>query len=86
MRSKQIVHDIMKQRGFTLERLANKLGYKTTSGVSERLRTGKRDMQIDVFLKMLEAMDCELIVRSTLKDKSEWEVTLDESNTNKEEC
>ncbi|SCJ25249.1 Uncharacterised protein [uncultured Ruminococcus sp.] len=29
-------------------------------------------MRIDTLIEMVEAMDCEVIVRSTLKDKSEW--------------
>lgn len=74
MKSKSIVADIMKMRGFTNVALADKLGYPTASGVSERLR-GKQDMRVDTLVKFLEAMDCELIIRSTLKDKKEWEVS-----------
>lgn len=29
-------------------------------------------MRIDTLMEMVEAMDCEVVVRSTLKDKSEW--------------
>ncbi|MEA5051418.1 MAG: hypothetical protein VB021_08135 [Oscillospiraceae bacterium] len=73
MKSKQIVSEIMKMRGFTNTALAEKLKYPAASGVSERLR-GKQDMRVDTLVKFLEAMDCELVIRSTLKDKSEWEV------------
>lgn len=78
MRAKKIIAERMKERGYTLELFSKKCGYKTISGISERLRPGKRDMQIDVFLKMLEQLDCELVVRSTLKDdKKEWVVSMD---------
>ena len=73
MNGKKTVVEIMKARGFTLELLSKKLGYKTASGVSERLR-GTQDMRVDTLVKFLEQMDCELIIRSTTKDKLEWKV------------
>ena len=73
MNGKKTVVEIMKVRGFTNELLSKKLGYKTVSGVSERLR-GVQDMRVDTLVKFLEQMDCELIIRSTLKDKAEWKV------------
>ena len=73
MNAKQIVSEIMKKRGFTNSALAKKLDYPTASGVSERLR-GKQDMRADTLVKFLEAMDCEVIIRSKLNDKSEWKV------------
>lgn len=73
MNGKKTVVEIMKVRGFTNELLSKKLGYKTTSGVSERLR-GVQDMRVDTLVKFLEQMDCELVIRSTTKDKLEWKV------------
>lgn len=75
MTSKDIVKDIMKLRGHTYESLAEKLGFKHASGLSERLRPGAADMRIDTLLKMLDAMDCELVIRSKMpKEKAEWTV------------
>ena len=79
MNSKQIVTDRMKQRDYTYEVLAKKLGYKTISGVSERLR-GKHEMRVDTLITMLQALDCELVIRSTLKDGAEYVVTLDDTD------
>ena len=75
MNAKQIVSEVMKKRGFTNAALAEKLHYPTASGVSERLR-GKQDMRADTLVKFLEAMDCEVVIRSKLSDKSEWKVEL----------
>ena len=75
MNAKQIVTEVMKKRGFTNAALAEKLKYPTASGVSERLR-GKQDMRVDTLAKFLEAMDCEVIIRSKLSDKLEWKVDL----------
>ena len=71
MNGKQIVANIMKMRGYTNAALASKLEYPTVSGVSERLR-GKQDMRVDTLVKFLEAMDCEVVVKSKLSDKTVW--------------
>ena len=77
MNAKQIVSEVMKKRGFTNSALADKLNYPTPSGVSERLR-GKQDMRVDTLVKFLEAMDCEVIVKSKLSDKAEWVIDLNQ--------
>jgi hypothetical protein len=79
MNSKEIVRAIMKLRGHTYDSLATKLGFKKPSGVSERLR-GTTEMRVDTLVKFLSEMDCELVIRSTLKDKSEWIVSLDDKS------
>lgn len=76
MNSKKIVREMMKQRGHTYESLADKLGYEKPNRVSERLR-GTTEMRVDTLVKLLSGMDCELIIKSKLQDKSEWVITLD---------
>ena len=78
MNSKNIVKEIMKQRGHTNASLANKLGFATSSGVSERLR-GTTEMRVDTLINLLTAMDCELVIRSKVGDKEKWVVSLDEN-------
>lgn len=77
MNSKKIVREIMKQRGHTYDLLASKLGFKTVSSVSERLR-GAKEMRVDTLVKFLSKMDYEVVIRSTTTDKTEWVVTLDD--------
>jgi len=69
MTGKEAVEVIMKLRGMSTPVLAKKLGYATTSGVSERLR-GSQDMRADTLAKFLDAMDCEIIIRSKLDDRT----------------
>lgn len=45
----------------TIEVLRDRLGYKTVSGVSERLR-GK-SIKVDTFVKFLDALGYELVVQ-----------------------
>lgn len=69
MKASEAIRQVMKSRYYTNQILADKLGYKYASGVSERLRS---DMRVSVLLKMLNEMDCELVIRSKLTDKGEW--------------
>ncbi len=71
MKPNEIVKAIMKQRGYSNAALAAKLGKSTASAVSNPL-SRENGMRTDTLMEMLEAMDCELIIRSKLKDKLEW--------------
>lgn len=75
MDEKTLLAQIMELRGHNKTSLAEKLGYSTPSGISERFR-GKSAMRVDTLAKMLEALDCEIVIRSTLpKDKREWKIS-----------
>lgn len=71
MNGQDVLKAVMRLRGMSSEVLANKLGYAHASGVSERLRN-KQDVRADTLAKFLEAMDCEIIVRSKIGDKEKW--------------
>ena len=79
MNAKQIVADVMNIRGWSQKKLAEKLGYATVTGVANRLN-GKstRDMNVDTLVKFLSLMECEVIVRSTTKDKKEWKIDINQ--------
>lgn len=83
MNSKQIVAEVMEMRGWTQKKLAEKMGYSTVTGVANRLN-GKitRDMNVNTLVQFLSLMECEVVVRSTTKDKKEWVIAL--SDTEKE--
>ena len=86
MNAKNTVKEIMKIRSHNYRTLAEKLGYVTqngdtlTSGVSERLR-GTQEMRVDTLVKFLEALDCELIIKSKTADKQEWKITLEDKES-----
>lgn len=77
MTDKEIVKAVMRMRGFSSKLLSEKIGLATPSGVTERLR-GQHAMRCDTFLKLIEAMDCEVVVRSKLKDKEQFTLTFDD--------
>ena len=70
----------MNIRGWSQKKLAEKLGYTTVTGVANRLN-GKntKDMNVSTLVKFLSLMECEVIVRSTTKDKAEWKISIDET-------
>lgn len=68
----KIIQDIMENSTpkVTLDVLRDKLGYKTVSGVSERLR-GK-SIKVETYIKFLDALGYELIVQpKTARDARE---------------
>lgn len=68
----KIIQDIMENSTpkVTLDVLRDKLGYKTVSGVSERLR-GK-SIKVETYIKFLDALGYELVVQpKTVRDARE---------------
>lgn len=83
MNSKDTVKAIMKMRGHSYRTLAQKLGYVAQNGdvlptgIANRL-SGAQEMRVDTLIKLLEALDCELVIKSNTTDKQEWTITVDE--------
>lgn len=71
MKPNETVRAIMDFRGFSYAILADKLGKSTGSAISNTLFR-QNGMRVDTFLELVEAMDCEVVVRSKLNDKSTW--------------
>lgn len=80
MNSKNTVKEIMKLRGHNYRTLAKKLGYVTQNedvlptGIANRL-SGATEMRVDTLVKFLEALDCELVVKSKTAEGQEWTIT-----------
>ena len=71
MKSNEVVRAAMKADGISQANLAAKLNYKTQSGVSNALNR-ENGMRVDVFVKLMNAMDYEVVVR---RDEEEFVVT-----------
>lgn len=74
MRVGEIVKSIFKERSKSYMVVAEKLGYKHASAVSNRL-DDTRPITTDILLKILNELDCDLVIRSKTKDKTEWVIT-----------
>ena len=71
MKSNEVVRKVMSADGITQANLAEKLGYKTQSGVGNAL-SRENGMRVDVFVKMMNAMGYDVVVR---RGKDEMTVT-----------
>lgn len=71
MKSNEAVRSVMSADGITQANLAAKLGYKTQSGVGNAL-SRENGMRVDVFVKMMNAMGYDVVVR---RGKDEMTIT-----------
>ncbi len=69
---KDILKEIKSAKGYTNASLAEKCGYATASGISTKLE-GADTIRIDTLIKILDAMDCELVIRDKAGDE-EWRI------------
>lgn len=74
----EIVKSVMKSRGMSGKVLANKMGYSTPSAVTNRLQ-GKT-VTVEKLIELLEALDCELVIRQRSDGKASFVV--DNENRN----
>lgn len=71
MKSNEAVRAVMSAAGITQSTLADKMGYKTQSGVGNAL-SRENGMRVDVFVKMMNAMGYDVVVR---RGKDEMTIT-----------
>lgn len=71
MDAAELIKAVMAEKGYSSATLAKKLGCSTPSFVSEKLRR-ENGMRTDWFIKMLEAMDCEIIIKDSIGTKKTW--------------
>lgn len=68
----EIVKALMKAKGVSGAVLAEKLGYKTPSAVTNRLQS--KTMTVEVLINLLAAMDCELVIKNKVGGKETFVV------------
>ena len=74
----EIVKEMMKTKKASGAVLAKKMGFNTASAVTNRLQS--KTMTVEVLVKLLEALDCELVIRHTMGEKETFVV--DNKNRN----
>lgn len=79
----EIVKTLMASKKASCKFLAGKLGFATPSGVGNRLQ--HRSMTVELLVKILDAMDCELIIRNKVGDKESWVVVNENRKEGKKE-
>lgn len=71
--SKTIIKDLYKMRGWTQAEFAQEVGYHGASAISWML-TGPRGLSIERYLKMLNVLGADLIVRDKMGSGKEWRI------------
>ena len=71
MTAANAVRELMKRRNVTQTELAEKVGMKNQSNVSEAL---KRDMRVSVFVRFVDALGYKLVIEGQVKGEYEDDV------------
>lgn len=66
----EIVKKLSQDKKMSYALIAEKMGLATPSGVSNRL--SGRSMTVEVLIQILEAMDCELVIKNKVGDKETY--------------
>lgn len=75
MNEKEIIKTAMAADGITQKELAEALGWNSQQSVGNML-TRKNSMRLDNFVKLLNEMGYEVVVRKKLGVSEEWKVDL----------
>ena len=71
--AQEAIRMMIKARGWTYKVFAEVIGTNVQNVID---KTNKRSsMSVALLLKYCEAADCELVIRSNLKDHTEWVIT-----------
>ena len=74
----EAIKKIMKSKKISGATLAEKLGYKTASAVTNRLQS--KTMTVEILVNLLDALDCELIISDKTDNQATYTVTNDNRN------
>lgn len=75
MTEQEAVREAMKTRGYNQTFVAEKAGFKGQSTVAEYLRS--KHMRVDNLVRMLNAMDFDLVVVDRANSDNKWKVELE---------
>ena len=73
MTGKEIVKDILALRKWSQSKLAEEMG-KSQTNITGYLNRGKNEMRLDVFVEIVEAMGCEVIVQDKMGSSKKWKI------------
>ena len=73
MSAQEALREIMNVREWTYALLSARLGLSLQT-IADKLNK-RNAMSVAMLLRLCEAMDCELVIRSKLGDRTEWVIT-----------
>ena len=76
MTYKEILRAAIRKRDYNQPLLAEDMGYATSSSIAQRLRC-KQSMRCDIFVKFMDFLGFDVVIRSRRADKTEWILSFD---------
>ena len=73
MKSNEVIKEVMYAEGVTQKALANKVGLKTAQAIGNILYR-ENSVRVSSFVKMLDIMGYEVVVRKKIGKSDEWTV------------
>lgn len=74
MKIEDVIKTKIREKNTTQKQLAEKTGFKSQANIAGILNNTKSGMRIDNAVKLLNALDCIIVVRDK-ENKNEWEIT-----------
>lgn len=71
MKDREAMKAVMKAKGFSYSKLADACGYQMPSNVSSLINGNRTGLRSDSMIRLLEAMECELVIRDKATGE-EW--------------
>lgn len=78
MTEKDVVRKVMKLRGWSQPKLAERSGFKSQSNITGLLNNNKNGIRMDNLFKMFDAMGCKIIIRDDMGSGQEWVIDMKE--------
>ena len=66
MRESEIIQEIMEKRDVSFQKLAYGLGLESAGSTYNMINNRRTSMRVESFLRIMELLDCEVIVRDKL--------------------
>lgn len=73
MKAQEVITNAMKSGSVTQKELATALGFKSQQAIGN-IVTRNQGVKVDIFVKALEAMGYEVVVRKKIGKSEEWKV------------
>lgn len=78
MDERVLVKTLLKEIGWSQERLAKEAGFEGQSNITGLLNNSKSGMRVEKLYRVLNAMGYELVVRDKRDKRKEWLITKEE--------
>ena len=80
MNEKQLLKKILRELKITQTELAKRLGYNAQSGVAQLVGGNHKFLSVPTLVRALDAIGCELVIRSKEDATREWIITAEEES------